>query len=67
MKLVDRMLTKHPMQMLDMKETIDQLAKAHSVHWHGYALRKDRNNFLKIALDLRVKDTRKRADQRKPD
>ena len=29
-------------QMLDVKETIDQQAKANSVRWHGHALRKDR-------------------------
>ena len=44
------------MQTLDMKETIDQLAKTNSVHWYGHVLRKDKNNFLRRALDLRVRD-----------
>ena len=30
-KLMDKKSTKHPMQMLDLNETIDQLAKANSV------------------------------------
>ena len=37
------------MQMLDLTETIDQLAKANSVRWHGHTLRKDANNFLRRA------------------
>ena len=44
-KLVCMKLTKDLMQMLDLNETIDQLAKANSVRWHGHVLRKDKNNF----------------------
>ena len=51
---------KNGMQMLDLEERIDQLAKANSTCWHEHVLRKDRNNFLK-ALDFRVKGTMKRA------
>ena len=43
------------MQMLDFIEKIDQLAKANSVRWYGHVLRKDKNNFLRRALDLKVK------------
>ena len=53
--------TKDPKQMLDMNETIDQLAKANSIRWDGHVLRKDKNNFLRRALDLTVKGTRKRG------
>ena len=45
-KLADKKLTKDLMQMLDMNETIDQLANANSVRWHGHLLRKDKNSFL---------------------
>ena len=44
-KLVDNM-TKDLSQMLDLSETIDELAKANSVRWYGHVLRKDKNNFL---------------------
>ena len=48
------------MQMLDVKESIDQLAKSNSVRWYGHVLRMDENNFLRRAIDLRVKRTMKR-------
>ena len=53
-------LTKDLMQMLDYKETIDQLAEANSVRWYGHVLRNDKNNFLG-SLDFKVKRTRKRG------
>ena len=56
-KLVDKMLTEDIIQMLDMNETTDQLARANSVRWYGYALRKDKNSFLRRALDFKVKVT----------
>ena len=62
---MDKKLTIDPMQMLDLNETIDQLAKANSVCWDGHVLRKDKNNILRRALDLRVKGTRKRGRQKK--
>ena len=61
MKLMDKKSTKDLMWMLDLNETLDQLAKASSVRWYGHVLRKDENNFLRRALDLRVKG----IDQRK--
>ena len=51
--------------MLDLNETIDQLAKANSVLWHGHVLRKDNDNFLRMALDLKVKWTRKSGKPKK--
>ena len=62
---MDKKSTKHPMQMLDLNETIDQLAKANSIRWHGHVLRKDKNNFLIRALDLRVRGTRKMGRPKK--
>ena len=44
-KLVDKELTKDLVQMLDLKETIDHLARANSVRWYGHVLRKDKNYF----------------------
>ena len=59
-KLMDKKMTKDLMQMSDLNETIDQLAKANSVCWYGHALRKDENNFLSRPLDLKVKGAMKR-------
>ena len=58
-------LTKDLMQMLDLNETIDQLAKGNSVHWYGHVLRKDKNNFLRRTLDFKVKGTMKRGRSKK--
>ena len=59
MKLMDIKSTKDLMQMLDLNETIDQLAKVNSVRWHGQVLTKDKNHFLRRALDFKVKGTMK--------
>ena len=56
-KLIDKKSTKDLMLMLDLNETIDQLAIANSVRWYGHVLRKDKNNFQRMALDLRLKGT----------
>ena len=58
--LMDKKSTKDLMQMMDMDETKDQLAKTNSVRWNGHVPRKDRNNFLGRALDFEVKGTMKR-------
>ena len=55
LKLMDKKLTNELMQLLDLNETIDQLARAHRVRWYGHVLRKDKNNFLRRAVDLRAK------------
>ena len=60
-KLADKNLTIDLMQMLALDETIDQLAKANSAHWYEHVLRKDKNNFLRRALHLKVKWTRKKC------
>ena len=60
-KLMHKKLTKDLMQMLDFNETMDHLAQANSVRWYGNVLRKDKNNFLRRALDLKVRGTMKRG------
>ena len=64
-KLVNKKLTNDLMQMLDLKETTYQLAKANSVHWYGQVFEKQKNNFLKRVLDFKIKGTRKRGRPRK--
>ena len=51
--------------MWDLKETIDQLAKADSVHWNGHVLKKDKNSILRRALYFKVKGTRKNGRPKK--
>ena len=64
-ELVDMKLTKDLMQMLDLNEAIDQLARANSVRWYGHVLRKDMNNFVRKSLHLNVKWTWKRGRPKK--
>ena len=45
------------MQMLDLNETVDQLARVISVCWLGHVLRKDKNIFLRRILYLNVNGT----------
>ena len=44
--------------MLVVNETIDQLAMANSVHWHGHGLRQQDDHVLRRALDLQVEERR---------
>ena len=60
-KLMDKKSTKDPMQMLDLNEAIDQLARANGVRCYGHALRKEKNDFLRRALDLRDKWDREKG------
>ena len=53
------------MQMLDLNKTIDLLARANSIRWYGHVLRKDKNNFLRMALDFNVRGTMKRGRPKK--
>ena len=49
-------MIKDVMHVLNLKVTIDQLAKVNSVRWYGHVLRQDNNNFLRRALDFRAKE-----------
>ena len=44
--------------MLGLNETIDQLAMANSIRWHGHALRRKEGHVLR-ALDHEVEGQRK--------
>ena len=63
--LMDKLSTKDLMQMMDLNETIDQLARANSVHLYGHVLIKDKNNVWRRALDVKVQGTRKRGRRKK--
>ena len=56
---MERKSTKEQIQMLDLYETIYQMARANCARWYGHVLRKDKNDFLRRALDIKVKGTMK--------
>ena len=60
-KVVDRKTTDEQMDMLGLKETIDQLATANGVRWYGHVLRRDDDSVLRVALNLKVSGKRKQG------
>ena len=53
------------MEMLGLKETVVQMAKANGVRWYGHVLRRDDGYFLRKALESKVKGKGKRGQPRK--
>ena len=51
--------------MLGLKETIDQLAMASSVHWYGHVLRRDDCHVLRKALDFEFEGQRKKVSPKR--
>ena len=49
------------MEMLGLKETVVQMAKANRVRWYGYVLRRDDWHVLRKALKFEVKGKRRRG------
>ena len=64
-KVVNRKTNVEQMGMLGLKETIDRLATANGVRWHGHVLRKDDDSVLRVDLDLEVSGKRKRGRLKK--
>ena len=62
--LKDRKRTKDLILMLGLNETIEQQATANSACWYGDVLRKEDGLVLNRALDLLVKNKRKKLGQR---
>ena len=60
-KVVDRKTTEEQMDMLGLKETINQLATANEVRWYGHVLRRDDNSVLRVVLDLKVSGNRRQG------
>ena len=60
-KVVDRKTTQEQMDMLGLKENIDQLATANGVRLHGHMLRRDNDSVLRVVLDLEVSGKRKQG------
>ena len=54
------------MEMLGLKETVVQMAKANGVmEWSGHVLRRDDGHVLRKALEFEVKGKRKRGRPKK--
>ena len=60
-QLKDRKRSTDLMLMLGVSETIDQLAMANSVRWHGHVLRREDGHVLRRALDFEVEGQRKKG------
>ena len=54
-KLMERRRTEDLMEMLGLKETVVQMAKANGVRWYGDVLRRDDGHVLRKALEFEVK------------
>ena len=64
-KLMDKKKTVDLMEMLGLKESVDQLAKANGVRWYGHVLRRDGDHALRKALEFNVNEPRKRGRLKK--
>ena len=59
-KLMEKKRTEDLMEMLGLKETMVQVAKANGVRWYGHVLRRDDGHILRKVLEFIVKGKRKR-------
>ena len=64
-KLMEKKRTEDLMEMLGLKETVVQMAKANGVRWYGHVLRRDDGHVLRKALEFEVKGKRKRGRPKK--
>ena len=54
-KRMKKRRTEDLMEMLGLKETVVQMAKANGVRWYGHVLRRDDGHVLRKALEFEVK------------
>ena len=59
-QLKDRKRSANLILMLGLNETMDQLAIANRVRWHGHVMRRDNGHVMRRALDLKVQGQRKK-------
>ena len=65
-KLMEKKRTEDLMEMLGLKETVVQMAKANGVRWYGHVLRRDDGHVLtRKALEIEVKGKRKQGQPKK--
>ena len=58
-KVMEKKRTEDLMEMLGLKETVVQMAKANGLRWYGHVLRKDDGYVLRKALEFEVKGKRR--------
>ena len=58
-KLMEKKRTEDLMEMLGLKETAVQMAKANGVRWYGHVLRRDDGHVLRKVLEFEVRGKRK--------
>ena len=64
-KLMAKKRTEDLMEMLGLKETVVQMAKANGVRCYGHVLRRDDGHVLRKALEFKVKGKRKQGRPKK--
>ena len=64
-KLMEKKRTEDLMEMLGLKETVVQMAKANGVRWYWHVLRRDDGHVLRKALKFEVRGKRKRGRPKK--
>ena len=64
-KLMEKKRTEDLIEMLGLKETVVQMAKANGVGWYGHVLRRDDGHVLRKGLEFEVKGKRKLGRSKK--
>ena len=64
-KLMEKKRTENLMEMLGLKETVVQMAKANGVRWYGHVLGRNDGHVLRKALKFEVKGTKKQGRPKK--
>ena len=58
---LEKKRTEDLMEMLELKKTLVQMAKANGVRWYRHVLWRDDGHVLREALEFKVKGKRKRG------
>ena len=64
-KKMEKKRTEYLMEMLGLKDTVVQMAKANGVRWFVHVLRRDDGHILRKVLEFEVKSKRKRGRPKK--
>ena len=64
-KVLNRKTSEEQMDMLGLKENIDQIVTVNGARWYGHVLRRDDDSVLRVALNLEVSGKRKQGQLKK--
>ena len=62
-KMIEERRSQELISLLDLKDTLDGLARASGVRWHGHVLRRDNCDVLRKGLDFEVAEEEGVGDQ----